>query len=292
MSGAPRSIGIDTGGTYTDAVIFSQSEGVLAKAKALTTKHDLSIGIGEAVDTALRLAKVPAEEVAMVAMSTTLATNAIVERQGDRVGLVLIGFQQADLNRWGLAEALGGDPLLTLAGGHDAHGSQAAALDVAPAVRWLEAEASTVSAFAVAGQFSTANPGHELAVRAFLAERARKPVICSHEISARLNAPRRALTALLNARLIGIVDHLIDATQHLLQARSIAAPIMVVKGDGSLISADEARCRPIETILSGPAASIVGAGYLTGLSDALVADIGGTTTDVALLKDGKPRLDP
>ena len=97
---------------------------------------------------------------------------------------------------------------------------------------------------------------------------------------------------MLNARLIGIIHHLIDAASALLDARGIRAPLMIVKGDGSLLSLAEARKRPIETILSGPAASIVGASYLTGARDAMVSDIGGTTTDVGLLRDGRPRLDP
>jgi N-methylhydantoinase A/oxoprolinase/acetone carboxylase beta subunit len=95
----------------------------------------------------------------------------------------------------------------------------------------------------------------------------------------------------LNARLVGTIHHLIDATESLLRARSIVAPVMVVKGDGSLISVAEARRKPVETILSGPAASVVGASYLTGLRNAFVSDIGGTTTDLALLRDGRPRLD-
>src|SRR3712207_3146395 len=95
-------IGIDTGGTYTDAVVFSEAAGVLAKAKALTTKHDLSIGIGQAIDAAMQRASALPSDIAVVSMSTTLATNAIVEGLGDRVGLVLIGFQQADLNRAGI----------------------------------------------------------------------------------------------------------------------------------------------------------------------------------------------
>ena len=156
---------------------------------------------------------------------------------------------------------------------------------------WQEEEATTVSVLAVTGQFSVMNPVHELSVRDLLVRRTGKPVPCSHELSAKLNAPKRALTSLLNARLIGILHHLIDATQIILRAQAISAPVMIVKGDGSLISSAEARHRPIDTILSGPAASIVGASYLTGLRDAVVADIGGTTTDVAILTDGRPRLD-
>jgi N-methylhydantoinase A/oxoprolinase/acetone carboxylase beta subunit len=231
----PTLIGIDTGGTYTDALIFSEAEGVLGKAKALTTRHDLSIGIGNAIDAAMQAAGAGPDEIAMVSLSTTLATNAIVEGLGDRVGLVLIGFDEADLARAGLRDALGEDRVLLIAGGHDAHGSEAAALDLAAIPGWLAADAQAAGAFAVAGRFSVANPGHEVAVRDFLAERTGKPVTCSHELSAQLNAPKRALTSLLNARLIGVIHHLIDATDGRLRARAIGAPVMVVKGDGSLI---------------------------------------------------------
>jgi N-methylhydantoinase A/oxoprolinase/acetone carboxylase beta subunit len=96
----------------------------------------------------------------------------------------------------------------------------------------------------------------------------------------------------LNARLIGMIDRLVAACERHLQAVGITAPLMVVRGDGALISAAMVRERPIETILSGPAASIVGARWLTGASDALVSDIGGTTTDVALLRNGLPEIDP
>ncbi|RUX40564.1 hydantoinase/oxoprolinase family protein, partial [Mesorhizobium sp. M7A.F.Ca.CA.002.09.1.1] len=118
------------------------------------------------------------------------------------------------------------------------------------------------------------------------------PVTSSHELSAKLGGPRRALTTLLNARLISMIDRLVAATEGFLEARNIAAPLMVVRGDGALVSAAFARQRPIETILSGPAASLVGARHMTGLDNAVVSDIGGTTTDVAVLDGGRPRLDP
>jgi N-methylhydantoinase A/oxoprolinase/acetone carboxylase beta subunit len=123
-------------------------------------------------------------------------------------------------------------------------------------------------------------------------ERTGLPVTASHELSAKLGGPRRALTTLLNARLIAMIDRLVAATEGFLEARGIAAPLMVVRGDGALVSAAFARQRPIETILSGPAASIVGARHMTGLDNAVVSDIGGTTTDVAVLDHGRPRLDP
>jgi N-methylhydantoinase A/oxoprolinase/acetone carboxylase beta subunit len=107
-----------------------------------------------------------------------------------------------------------------------------------------------------------------------------------------LNGPKRALTAVLNARLIGMIDRLIGRAEQVLAEIGVTAPMMVVRGDGALISAAQARERPIETILSGPAASIVGARWMTGAEHALVSDIGGTTTDVALLRDGRPAIDP
>ena len=92
---------------------------------------------------------------------------------------------------------------------------------------------------------------------------------CSHHLSAKLNGPKRAVTAVLNARLIGMIDRLIGRAQDQLLALGITAPMMVVRGDGALMSAEQARERPIETILSGPAASIVGAKWLTGAENAL-----------------------
>lgn len=286
------SLGIDTGGTYTDAVLFDvATETVRAKAKALTTRHDLSVGIAQAAGMALDEAGIDPADIGLVSISTTLATNALVEGQGGRVGLVMIGFEDKDLDKAGLRAALGDDPVVFLPGGHNNHG-HAQALDLAPLEQRLEAITRTVSAFAVAGYFAVRNPEHETAVRDLIGARTALPVTCSHELSSKLDGPRRALTTLLNARLIGLIAGLIAATRAFVTQRGIDAPLMVVRGDGSLVSADFAVLRPIETILSGPAASLVGARFLTGREDGFVSDIGGTTTDIALLDDGRPRLDP
>jgi len=291
----PLFLGIDTGGTYTDAVLWTEGGGekgtVLAKAKALTTRHDLAVGISGAVDAVLARAACDPAAIKLVSMSTTLATNALVEGQGGRVALVMIGFGQDDLARDGLKGALGTDPVVFCAGGHDVHGN-AAALDLAALEAVLPHLAETVSGFAVCAYFATRNPEHELVARDLIRERAGLPVTASHELSAKLGGPRRALTTLLNARLISMIDRLVAATEGFLAARGIDAPLMVVRGDGALVSAAFARQRPIETILSGPAASLVGARHMTGLDAAVVSDIGGTTTDVAVLDKGRPRLDP
>lgn len=283
-------LGIDTGGTYTDAALFSEKDGLIAKAKALTTRHDLSIGISGALENVLSASGLPADAIGLVSLSTTLATNALVEGQGGRAALVMIGFGPEDLRRDGLADALGSDPVIFLPGGHDVHGNETP-LDMTALEAILPELAANVSSFAVAGYFAVRNPSHEIRVRDFIREKSHLPVTCSHELSSKLGGPKRALTTLLNARLVSMIDRLVGACEDHLKHRGIRAPLMVVRGDGALISAAEARLRPIETILSGPAASLVGARYLTGLEDAVVSDIGGTTTDVAVMENGRPRLD-
>ncbi|MEM7523711.1 MAG: hydantoinase/oxoprolinase family protein, partial [Pseudomonadota bacterium] len=285
-------LGVDTGGTFTDAVLFDEASGaVLAKAKALTTHRDLAIGVGGAVDAVLAQTTTPAEEIALASLSTTLATNALVEGHGDAAGLVLIGFSERDLARAGLGEALGRDPAILIPGGHLSNGSEAAPLDLDALRAGLADARDKVAGFAVAGVFAVRNPTHETVVRDIVAKETGLPVTCSHELSAKLGGPKRALTTLLNARLVGMIHRLIGALEGLLTARGVSAPVMVVKGDGALMAASVARARPIETILSGPAASVLGAAHLTGLDRAVVSDIGGTTTDIAILDAGRPRND-
>ena len=280
-------LGLDTGGTYTDAVLVEPGRGVVAEAKALTTKHDLSIGLGEAIAAVLSGRQ---EDIDLVSLSTTLATNAIVEGQGSPICLLLLGYDPEGIERVGLRRALGADPIVFVSGGHTAIGDEQAPLDI-EAVRAAVIEHSPrVAAFAVSGFFSVRNPAHEIAVRDLVRTTSNLPVTCGHELSSRLDAPRRALTAALNARLVPQLTQLIRAVGTLLRERGIEAPLMVVKGDGSLMDAEAALTRPVETILSGPAASVVGAHYLSGRGDVFVADMGGTTTDIALSHDGQPIL--
>ena len=285
-------LGVDTGGTYTDAVLLRGDDTVVAFAKSLTTRHDLALGIRSAVLAVLERAEIDPSDVSLASLSTTLATNALVEGQGGRVGLIYIGFRAQDLETHGLKDALRGDPIFICAGGHDHAGQPVAALDETGLETFLTQHGPHVSAFAVAAQFATRNPAHELKAAAKIEEITGRPVSASHQLSAKLNGPKRAMTALLNARLVGMIDRLIGRAQDCLSELGVTAPMMVVRGDGALISASQARERPIETILSGPAASLVGARWLTGADHALVSDIGGTTTDVALLKNGRPAIDP
>jgi N-methylhydantoinase A/oxoprolinase/acetone carboxylase beta subunit len=282
------SLGIDTGGTYTDAVLYDPERGVIAAAKALTTRHDLAEGVGAAI--AGVLPKDGAAKVRLVSLSTTLATNALVEGQGSPAALLLLGYDRGALGRAGLGAALKGDPVAFIRGGHGALGDEQEPLDLEAARRAVEDFAPRVAAFAVAGYFGVRNPAHELAVRGLIRAATRHPVTCAHELSHHLDAPRRALTALLNARLISLLDRLIRAVERRLEELGIHAPLMVVKGDGALIAASEALTRPVETILSGPAASVIGAMALTDERNVIVSDMGGTTTDIAILRDGRPVL--
>lgn len=284
-------LGIDTGGTYTDAVLWSERTGVIAKAKALTTRHDLSVGIAGAVERIVAETSIAPTDIRLVSMSTTLATNALVEGQGSRIALVMIGFAPSDLDKADLKSAIGSDPVIFLPGGHDVYG-RPQPFDMADLKAALPGLAKDVTGFAICAYFAVRNPEHEIAVRNLIHKETGLPVTCSHELSAKLNGPRRALTTVLNARLIAMIDRLVAATEGFLDRSGIHAPLMVVRGDGALVTSAFARHRPIETILSGPAASLVGARHMTGLDNAIVSDIGGTTTDVAVLDEGRPRLDP
>ena len=284
-------LGLDTGGTFTDAALLDTATGtMLAKAKSLTTRQDLSIGVGGAMRAVVEKWGGDPADIGLVSLSTTLATNAVVEGVGGRVGLILIGFDEGALERADLAKALGNDPVCFISGGHRNDGAPQAAFDKEALTTQAEALKDDVSAFAVASHFATRNPEHEIAAREILRSVTGLPVTCSHELSSSLGGPRRALTAMLNARLINLLEKLVAATADQMKESALNCALMVVKGDGSLLEADFARSRPVETVLSGPAASQAGAAFLAGAKTALVSDIGGTTTDIAYLRDGVPAL--
>jgi N-methylhydantoinase A/oxoprolinase/acetone carboxylase beta subunit len=283
-------LGLDTGGTFTDAVLLGDGQRVIASAKALTTPWNLAIGIGKAIRAVLELlpAGTSREDVSLVSMSTTLATNAVVENRFSPVCTLVIGFDEAMVERSGLLRHGSSGIVVRVQGGHVATGEESAPLDEAAVACAVTEHEPRVEAFAVAANFSVRNPAHELRARKIIRALSPKPVTCAHELSSKLDAPRRALNAAMNARLTPQISHLIEALSRVLSDESIRAPLMIVKGDGSLMRAEIALEYPVETILSGPAASVVGAAFLTGLTDFVVADMGGTTTDVAIVSAGQP----
>ena len=297
MTGSTKSylIGVDTGGTYTDAAVMDAATNeVLASAKALTTRGDLAVGVCEAIERVLSAlggdSAAAASRVRLVSVSTTLATNAVVEGHGSPVCVVLVGFDETMVQRSGLSSAFPGLVVERIAGGHDHNGGEVAKLDMAALGEVVDKHEAAVEAFAVASQFAVRNPAHELAARDFITGKTSLPVTVSTELASALDAPRRALTAALNARLISRISLLIKAVQHAMTRFGINAPLMMTKGDGSLARAETVAFRPIETVLSGPAASLVGAATLSGLSDFILSDMGGTTTDLGVLENGRPQV--
>ena len=274
-------LGIDAGGTYTDTVIYDIGKGkTLCKSKALTTKWDFTLGIGEAM---AGLHQDKLHQVEMVSLSTTLATNAIVEGEGQKVGMIIMPpygrFEPQDIPY---------EPKAAISGQLEITGKEISPVnekEVKGIVRRMVAK-EDVKAFAVSGYAGAINPAHELKIKRIIREETGLFVTCGHELSDILNFKTRAHTAMLNARIIPKLAKLLLDLERVLEKLGIFAPIVVVKGDGTLMSADMAKERPVETILSGPAASVAGARHLTGLKSALVVDMGGTTTDTAALADG------
>jgi len=280
-------LGIDTGGTYTDAVIVDEQKNVIAAHKSLTTAFDLSIGIGNVISA------LPEEYLAsidLVALSTTLSTNSVVEGRGAPVAVLLPGYNTRQLEKSGITTIIAKERVALLPGGHDALGVEQISLDMSLLDDTILQQKDKVSAFAVSSMFGTRNTSHEIAIRDRIHTLTGKPVACGHELASSLGAPRRALTAALNARMIPFIQALIDSLNQILQQHKINAPLMIVKGDGSLINAYTAQLQPVATVLSGPAASVLGASALSGRENALVVDIGGTTTDIAVITNGHAEL--
>jgi len=270
-------LGIDTGGTYTDSVIWDRDSGkILCKTKELTTQHDLIIGIQNCLQS---LPAIMLNHIAMVCLSTTLATNAIVEGKGCRTGLLLLG---------GKPEGeIPADVSVELDARLDIRGGVSRPLEEKALSEAILSLKDQCEAVAVSGYASIRNPLHEVHAAAKIRELLKLPVVCAHELSGNLGFYERTVTAVLNARLIPVIDHLITTVYKVMEQMGIQAPVMIVRGNGSLMRADYAMERPVETILSGPAASVIGARYLSCRQNCLVVDMGGTTTDIASLRDGQ-----
>lgn len=279
-------LGIDTGGTCTDAVLYDFTQRrILAGAKSLTTKEDLALGIGAALD------QLPVEllrRTERVALSTTLATNACVENKGGRAGLILIGGDRRVVekngNQYGLPSA---DHIYFL----DAELAEDGTVRREPDWERFRQESAAflkgLEAAAVVSYQGIRNPALEKQAQEIL-KKSGVRVIGGHELFWDRNYIRRGASTLLNARLLPVIDTFLQAVDRTLMEREIHAPMVVVRSDGSLMSESFSRERPVETILCGPAASVMAGMHLAGCPDCLVVDMGGTTTDIALVRGGIP----
>lgn len=267
-------LGIDTGGTYTDTVVADIETGVIiSRSKALTTRDNLVKGIVNSLRGLSTL-----EGISMVSLSSTLATNSVVEGKCCRVGLINIGKRSKNTVHTEKYAFVGGE--------YDLRGNVVHELDIDAARDALNEFKGNIDVLAVAGYLSVRYPMHENAVRDLSNEILGVPVVCAHELTSKLGFDPRANTAVINAGLIPVTMELIKAVRASLTDMGVDAPLMIVRGDGSLMNVETALQRPIETIMSGPASSLTSAMLETGSSDALVVDIGGTTTDIGLIKGG------
>ena len=283
-------IGIDTGGTFTDAVIVDISDGrpdVLAKAKALTTKGDLTRGILAAMDSLPNEQLVRAEQ---AAISTTLATNACVEGKGGRAKLIIVGTTDEVLRRVDAQGKFGipyADVLTTpFTGSYD--GSEVTVPDWEALYEANRGFFDEADSFGIASLYALNNGAIiEKSGGEWLRQRFGKVVVEATSVAAELNVIGRGATALLNARLVPVIGEFLDAIKAAFAARGLDIPISIVRSDGTLMSEELARIRPVETILSGPAASVMGAQVLAGGSESLIVDIGGTTSDISIVHEGR-----
>jgi N-methylhydantoinase A/oxoprolinase/acetone carboxylase beta subunit len=278
-------LGIDTGGTYTDGVLLEyHSRRILAAHKSLTTKRDFSIGIENVIE-GIHIEDPSA--VRMVSVSTTLATNAIAEGKGKRVALFLIGYDPDLISRFKMEERFAASSFFFFDGGHDLYGREKRALDLPAILAQVTAIKGRTDAIAVSSYFSPLNPEHENRAYRAISSVCDLPVVLGHQLSTKLGSVERATTAALNASLLAVLQDFVIAVRRAMEHRQIDAPLMVVRGDGTLMSDEFAARTPVETIHSGPAASAIGGRFLSRLDDALVVDVGGTTTDIALIEMGQ-----
>jgi N-methylhydantoinase A/oxoprolinase/acetone carboxylase beta subunit len=275
------SLGIDAGGTYTDAVLLRDSdEAIIGTSKALTSYPDPLEGIKKAID---GLEKTHLKSVRTVSVSTTLSTNSILEGTGFPVALVLIG-------NYDIIGELPTKYYIQVAGGHDFNGIETESVNIDSVKDFALAVKDKVSAFAVSSFFSVRNHEHELAVKEMIVQLTGLPVICGYELSQDLGAFERAVTAFLNAQLIPVTERFMHTVEDEIRSRGMDAKVFMLKCDGSVIGIQSALKKPIESIFSGPAGSLVGASFLANRDTCAVIDVGGTSTDISVIYDGVPEM--
>lgn len=284
-------LGIDTGGTYTDAVIIDdEKQVVLESVKSLTTYPHPIGGIQKALDL---LPPDLLSKVTAVSVSTTLSTNTVLENTGEPAALILIGDEKILFSEE-ISKTV--ENFVIVSGGHDSDGNEAAELDTAAIEDYVRAVKGKVSAFAVSSYFSIRDPSHELKTKELVTQLTSEnggeayPVVCGHELAQSLGAYERGITAYLNAMLLPVTKQFINAVVFEIRRRGLNADIKILKCNGAVSGVEEAMEKPVESIFSGPAASLLGASFLSGRKTCLMIDVGGTSTDVSLVEDGFPDI--
>jgi N-methylhydantoinase A/oxoprolinase/acetone carboxylase beta subunit len=277
-------IGIDVGGTTTDAVVVDGNK--VVKTAYVPTDHDnlLNCLLG-AIDELVR--DIDIGKIERVVLSTTLITNMIAEGKTDPVALVLIPGPGTNPRDYALGESI------ILDGAIDFRGKEIDLLKV-PQIKEAASQIRDqgLSRVAVIGKFCQRNHAHELKVGEILAASLPGAKIeLGHRVSGQLNFPRRAATTMLTAATKDSYERFAKDVAAALKERKISAPVYILKADGGTLPLEKSVQMPVETIFSGPAASIMGVLALTDPGQtSVIVDIGGTTTDLALILSGKPLL--
>jgi N-methylhydantoinase A/oxoprolinase/acetone carboxylase beta subunit len=274
------------GGTQTDAVLVS-TEGV-ASAVKVPTRDDLPATLQEAVDKAL--GGIPPDRVARMAFSTTMAANAIVQDRLDPAGMIVSAGPGMDPRGFAV-----GPSFHVVEGCLDHRGFEAKPLDKEAVLRAAAAvREQGIRALGLVGKFSVRNPKHERRMAEWVKELFPRPAL-GHRVSGHLNFPRRIATTYLNAALHETHERFVQALLRIVEERTLQAPRYLLKPDGGTVGLEESLGFPARTAQSGPAASIMGALALAldpCPGTTLVLDVGGTTTDIGLVYQGAPLLEP
>ncbi|MFZ4439522.1 MAG: hydantoinase/oxoprolinase family protein [Syntrophales bacterium] len=282
-------LGIDVGGTHTDAVLIDHFR-VLKKAKVLTNPENLLTSLIEVTTELMDESSIPQLE--RVVLSTTISTNAIVQHKVDPVGIISVSGP-------GLPPTLHEIDTNThiLSGYLNHRGIEIARIDRDEASRVASRFRSEgIRNVGIVGKFATRNPKQELELKEIVRHTLHdqlQHVSLGHRMSGRLNFPRRIATTYLNEAIWRPYQKFVTQVLHFVRARKITIPIYILKADGGTFEILQSMEYPVQTILSGPAASIMGILATSGCScDAIALDIGGTTTDIALFADGVPLFEP
>lgn len=287
-------IGVDVGGTNTDAVLM-EGTSVIAWAKRPTTQ-DVASGMINAIKAVLSESHAPVEDIHSVMVGTTQFINAFVERKHlSQVAVIRIALPLSEgippLVDWpDDLRAVIGDHIYMVKGGFYYTGAEYMALDedaIAEAAR--DIQANGVNSVAITSIFAPIRQDFEERAAAIIREIAPDMnITLSHQVGG-LNLVERENAAIINASLMALSRHAISSYRKSLEVLNISAKLFVTQNDGTLMSADIAEQIPVMTCSAGPTNSMRGAGFLTGLKEAVVIDIGGTTTDVGFLLQGFPR---
>lgn len=277
-------IGIDVGGTHTDAVLIEDLK-VKKKAKSLTNEKNLINSLLDVTSELLKGENI--EKLQRVVLSTTISTNAIIQNKTDRVGLILISGPGLPPSLLKINE----DTCFT-SGYINHRGVEIKVIDE-DEVSGIETifREKRIQHVGIVGKFSTRNPHQEIMIKDIIHGQMRH-VSLGHRMSGHLNFPRRISTTYLNAAIWGMYSNFVKQVENFARQWGFKVPVYILKADGGTIDITRSIELPVQTILSGPAASIMGiVSMFDRREDAVAIDIGGTTSDIAIFADGVPLLE-